>query len=122
LGGSAVADSILDFGSRHDKIDTPQQKGVVQMGRNFAEGLATDSGLSLKAQIEIHLVSNHYPPVPAFMADVCVEAIEAGNNEEWDREIQLPNGVYYRGSLVAPAWAIIEQHHLESWLAESEVY
>lgn len=90
------------------------------MGRNFAEDLANDSRLSLKAQIEIHLVSNHYPPVPAFMAGVCVEAIEAGNEGDWDKEIQLPTGVLYKGSVVAPAWAIVEQHHLESWLDELE--
>jgi hypothetical protein len=92
------------------------------MGRMFAEGL-TETQLSLKAQIEIHLVSNHYPPVPAFMADVCLEAIEAGNEGEWDRQITMPKGVTYKGQTKAPAWAIIEQHHLEFWLdSEGEEY
>jgi hypothetical protein len=90
------------------------------MGRMFAEGLA-ETQLSLKAQIEIHLTNNHYPPLPAFMADVCLEAIEAGNEEEWDREIAMPEGVTYKGQTTAPAWAIIEQHHLDNWI-DSEDY
>ena len=28
--------------------------------------------------------------------------------------------ILYRGELQAPAWAIIEQHHLEFWLPEYE--
>jgi len=30
----------------------------------------------------------------------------------------LPKGVYWKGETYAPAWAIIEQHHLESWTLE----
>lgn len=90
------------------------------MGRMFAEGLA-ETKLSLKAQIEIHLTSNHYPPLPAFMADVCLEAIKAGNEADWDREIAMPEGVTYKGQDTAPAWAIIEQHHLDNWI-DSEDY
>lgn len=90
------------------------------MGRLFAESIA-ELGLKLKAQIEIHLTYNHYPPAPVSMADACIEAIGAGNEEDWDREIAMPNGVTYKGQTTAPAWAIIEQHHLDSWL-ESEDY
>lgn len=90
------------------------------MGRMYAEGLA-ETSLNLKAQIEIHLTTNHYPPIPAFMADTCIEAIDAGNEEDWDREIAMPNGVTYKGQTTAPAWVIIEQHHLDSWL-EGEDY
>lgn len=90
------------------------------MGRVFAESLASETGLSLKAQIEIHLTSNHYPPLPAFMVDVCVKAIEAGNEGDWDREIAMPEGVTYKENTTAPAWAIIEQHHLDSWLKDEE--
>ncbi len=35
---------------------------------------------------------------------------------ETDREIKMPEGVSYKGLDTAPAWAIIEQHHLEAWL------
>jgi hypothetical protein len=46
----------------------------------------------------------------------CIEALEAYWEDETDREIAMPEGVSYKGQNVAPAWAIIEQHHLEAWL------
>lgn len=89
------------------------------MGRMQAEEFATaveDGGISLEAALRWHLGSNHYPPV-LFMADAALEAIEAGNDEDWDREIQMPDGVRYRGSDSAPASSIIESLHLESFLS-----
>jgi hypothetical protein len=86
--------------------------------------LATnDYGLELETQITIHLTTNHYPPVPTSMVSVCIEAIDAVNTDsDWDREITLPEGISWRGNTTAPAHAIIEQHHLEFWLIESELY
>jgi hypothetical protein len=34
----------------------------------------------------------------------------------------MPEGVFYKGKTTAPAWAIIEQHHLDAWLPENEGY
>ena len=97
------------------------------MGSNFAtemaDGTLDDLGihLDLETQIGIHLSSNHYPPVPKFMVPVCIEAIDAVNDLGlWDLEIPLPEGVIYKGLTTAPAWAIIEQHHLNAWLIERE--
>lgn len=87
------------------------------MGRLSAMGMA-ETELPLEDQIRWHLTSNHYPPVPVSMVPVCIAAIEAGSEEDWNREIELPEGVTYRGSLTAPAHAIIEQHHLDTWLPE----
>lgn len=77
-----------------------------------------------------HLTSNHYPPVPVTMVDACLEAIDAAFEDDWDREIQLPidgldrNGepfqITWRGQSTAPAWAIIEGHHLQAWLELDE--
>jgi hypothetical protein len=87
------------------------------MGSNFAQDLADyDLGLDLSTAIGIHLSSNHYPPVPNSMVLPCIEALEAYWEDETDREIPMPEGVSYRGQNTAPAWAIIEQHHLEAWL------
>ena len=87
------------------------------MGSNFAHDLADyDLGLDLSTAISIHLSANHYPPVPQSMVLPCIEAIEAYHNDEIDREIPMPEGVSYRGMNTAPAWAIVEQHHLEAWL------
>ena len=93
------------------------------MGSNFANDLALADNLDIETQIGIHLKSNHYPPVPAFMIDPCVQAIDAGNDAGlWDLEIPMPEGVTYKGLTTAPAWAIIEQHHLDAWIIEREEY
>lgn len=85
------------------------------MGNNFATDLA-DSDLDLSTAIGIHLQGNHYPPVPTSMVLPCIEAIEAYHDDELDREIKLPEGVFYRNNLTtAPAHAVISNHHLEAW-------
>jgi hypothetical protein len=87
------------------------------VGSNFATELADyDLGLDLSTAIGIHLSANHYPPVPSSMVLPCIEALEAYWEDETDREIKMPEGVSYKGLDTAPAWAIIEQHHLEAWL------
>ena len=85
------------------------------MGSNLAHDLA-DSDLDLSTAIGYHLQGNHYPPVPLSMVEPCVDAIMAYWDDETDREIPMPEGVTYKGLDKAPAWAIIEQHHLEAWL------
>ena len=94
------------------------------MGRIFAEDLAS-SGLDIEGAIIMHLQGNHYPPVPAEMAQPCIDAITCYNNREsLDTEISLPkvNGfqITYKGSTTAPAWSIIAQHHLDPWLIEDD--
>ncbi len=86
------------------------------MGSNFAHDLANyDLGLDLSTAIKIHLTSNHYPPVPVSMVEPCIDAIDAYHNGDTDQEIQMPEGITYKGFKTAPAWAIIEQHHLSAW-------
>ncbi len=36
------------------------------------------------------------------------------------RQIEMPEGITYKGKTHAPAWAIIEQHHLDAWLPQDE--
>ncbi len=52
------------------------------------------------------------------MVEPCIEAIDAYYEEDFDRAIEMPEGVSYKGQTHAPAWAIIEQHHLGAWLPE----
>ena len=75
--------------------------------------------LDIETAIAWHLQSNHYPAVPLFMVEPCIEAIQAGLEEDWHRLIHL-NGASYRGQEHAPAHAIIEQHHLDAWLELDE--
>lgn len=85
------------------------------MGSMFAEELA-NSDVSLETAIGIHLQSNHYPPVPLIMVEPCITAIEFVNLYEGDSEVALPDGVLYKGRDTAPAWAIVEAHHLQAWI------
>jgi hypothetical protein len=89
----------------------------------MAELMTIEDGLAW------HLRSNHYPPVPLVMIQPCVEAIDAALEGDWDKEIDLPfdgerNGkpfqITWRGQDTAPAWAIIEGHHLQSWVELDE--
>jgi len=90
------------------------------MGNNTSSELASLSeygiNLSLEQQIAIQLTSNHYPPIPTSMVQPCIEAIDACNADETHLEIELPDGVFYKGQTTAPAWAIVSQHHLDAWL------
>jgi hypothetical protein len=88
------------------------------MGLNTAIDLA--ESLDLETSIGIHLRSNHYPPVPSIMIQPCIDAIDAYYDEDYDRLIDMPEGVSYKGRDKAPASAIIEQHHLEAWLPETD--
>jgi len=87
------------------------------MGRNFATELAS-SNKDLEWQIKLHLQQNHYPMVPVSMVQPCIYAIEACNEECYNRMIELPSGILWRGQSSAPAHAIVEGHHLEPWLLQ----
>jgi hypothetical protein len=89
------------------------------MGMITALDLAENLDITLEQQIGMHLRTNHYPPVPLSMVSVCIEAIDACNDEDYDREITLPEGVLWRGRETAPANAIAEAHHLDSWIAHA---
>jgi len=88
------------------------------MGYNTALDLA--ESFDLDQAILIHLRGNHYPPVPSSMVAPCIDAIDAYYEGEYDKLIKLPEGVLWRGQANAPASSIIEAHHLEAWLPQSE--
>jgi hypothetical protein len=80
----------------------------------MAELTDIDTGLAW------HLRVNHYPPVPIEMVEVCKEAIQAYNEYDYHREIDLPLGTSYRGLTKAPASAIVDAHHLDAWIETEE--
>lgn len=88
------------------------------MGYTTALDLAEE--LSLEAGLAYHLQGNHYPPVPVSMVQPCIDAIDAYYDEDYNRLIEMPEGVFYRGMDHAPANAIVEQHHLDAWLPEED--
>jgi hypothetical protein len=98
------------------------------MGRATAMDIAATE-VSLEQQLSWHLAGNHYPPIPKAMVPVCIEAIDAYWEMDYDRLIQLPtdgldrNGEPFQirwrdGSDKAPASAIIEHAHLDAWLVD----
>jgi hypothetical protein len=89
------------------------------MGSITALGIQ-DSVLDLETQIAYHLQGNHYPPVPLSMVQPCIEAIDAYYDEDYNKLIAMPEGVFYKGMSHAPARAIIDQHHLSFWLPEED--
>ena len=89
---------------------------------NTALDLAENIDVSLEQAIGYHLQGNHYPPVPLSMVKPCIEAIDAYYDEDTAREIDMPEGVSYKGKTTAPAWAIIDQHHLHAWLPQDDFY
>lgn len=88
------------------------------MGSNMAQELAAFQ--SRESALYYHLTANHYPPVPPTMVQPCSQAIDAYWEEDYDRLIELPDGVTWRGNSSAPANAIIEAHHLDAWLQDYE--
>lgn len=90
------------------------------MGREFAEQL-NGLEMTLDEQLRIHLTANHYPPVPTKMVVVCREVINHINDGgDINAHFKLPIGSTWRGESSAPAWAIIEGHHLDSWILDEE--
>ena len=88
------------------------------MGYNTALDLSNE--LDLEMALGYHLQGNHYPPVPLSMVQPCIDAIDAYYDEDYDKLIEMPEGISYKGNTHAPAWAIIDQHHLHPWLPESD--
>lgn len=67
-----------------------------------------------------HLRVNHYPPIPLEMVAVCKEAIELCNEGLENNTVDLPLGTRYRNDTFAPAWAIVDAHHLDPWIQREE--
>jgi hypothetical protein len=88
------------------------------MGYTTASALAEE--LDLEVALGYHLQGNHYPPVPLSMVQPCMDAIDAYWEEDYNQLIELPEGVLWRGETHAPAHAIVEAHHLDSWLPQEE--
>ena len=84
------------------------------MGSTTAQDLA-ENVIDIRQSIGYHLTGNHYPPVPMSMVEPCVEAIYAVSDGDTHKSIQLPEGIFWRGYPTAPAYAIVEGHHLGAW-------
>jgi len=94
------------------------------MGSLNAAAMAEAVGegeVALRPALVWHLQCNHYPPLPMSMVAPCIQAIEAAVDDDWDRAIELPEGITYRGHQAAPASEIIDQHNL-GFFVETAIY
>ena len=88
------------------------------MGYLSALGIA-DSNISLEQQVSWHLSSNCYPPVPQFMVPVAVQAVNAVLSYEGGEDIELPEGVSFRGDRSVNAYTIVENLHLWAFVHDN---
>jgi hypothetical protein len=72
--------------------------------------------VELRQVLAWHLTSNHYPSLPLSLLDACVLAIKYMQEGEPDTNISLPEGILWRGQQTAPAWAVVDAHHLEAFV------
>ena len=78
-------------------------------------------GLTLEQQIAMHLATNCYPPVPSYMVDTAIEALDIVNEGIGGMFVELPAGVEFRGSRFATGFDIVNAYHLGAWVIESEL-
>lgn len=98
------------------------------MGSTYSAGLiesVEEGALTFESAILIHLRSNCYPPVPASMLGPCLEAIKIVQYSQYEGgdasdRVTLPDGVSWRGESDAPASAIVEGFHLDSFIQWEE--
>jgi hypothetical protein len=64
----------------------------------------------LETAVQWHLQHNHYPPVDLMFVPTVIEAIGLAQDEDWDAEIELPNGV------VLSVGEIVDQLHLGAFV------
>lgn len=79
----------------------------------------SEMDVTLEQQIAYHFSVNCYPPIPKEMIPVATEAINAYWDEDYQKLIQLPEGVEFRdGSTKITAVQAIESLRLDAWLEE----
>lgn len=85
-------------------------------------GAVSNGEVSLEDALRYHLYGNHYPPLPLDLLPVALAAIEAGNDEDWDRLIDMPDGMSFRerNDGKVRAGDAIESMHLDAFLADRE--
>ena len=91
------------------------------MGNTQAQGFAEaveEGQISLRNALSYQLTANHYPPYPTALIDVAEEAVNLGQEELWDQEIELPEGIEFRDQPFITVADAVETFHLDAFLAE----
>jgi hypothetical protein len=91
------------------------------MGNGIASDLAyqcEEGLLSLDLALGYHLECNHFPPLPSELIPTCKEAIIACNDGDYERLIDLPDGILFRGEAQVYAYRVVQSCHLEYFLVD----
>ena len=83
----------------------------------MAAAIANDE-ITERQAIVWHLRTNCFPPVPMVMVDVALEAIHLIASEDADQDIDLPEGVEFRGGTKVLPWEVVETFHLGEFLQD----
>ena len=54
------------------------------------------------------------------MVEPCIVAIYSASDGNWDKLIELPSGITWKGQTCAPVSAIVQAHHLDAWIDSEE--
>ncbi len=76
---------------------------------------------SIEVQLSWHFRSKLQNEVPTSMTVPCKLAILAAREDDWERLIELPEGVTYRGQKLAPAKSIVQNYLLETWVVSERL-
>ncbi len=80
------------------------------MGSTHAAGFAemvVEGAIAMRTAVANHLRTNHVPPVHFDFVKPAMAAIMAGAQEEWDEQIELPNGIVMSASEVVDGLNLI---------------
>ena len=90
------------------------------MGSLSAQDMVEHGGVT-EATMGWHLQSNHYPPHRDCMIPLALQAVDAANEEDWDRELELPDEVEsFRGRSVIKVHEAVEAFHLHAFINNEE--
>jgi len=89
------------------------------MGNMQATGMAEaikKDWIDLGIALHWHLRSNHYPPLPTALIETAKTAIERANAGDFDSEIELPEGIAFRGKTAMSVSEVVESLHLDAYI------
>lgn len=90
------------------------------MGYMSALGMA--EATDLETALGWHASTNHYPPLPSGVVPLMLEVIDAINEQEDDRLIDVSTiGEHHTYGTKVPAWVCAEAWHLEAFLEGEEI-
>jgi len=75
---------------------------------------------TVRQAVYYQLVYNFFPPYPAALVDPCIDAIEATNEGDPERLINLPDGITCQGADAIPASQLIDYFNLFELLETNE--